>query len=70
MRRFIKHAGILLGFLLVVGFLPLQVALAAGESGEPSEEPGRFVWLDDLDEARILAKAQDRPLLIVFRCEP
>lgn len=30
----------------------------------------RFPWLTDLDEARTLAAAQDKPLLIVFRCEP
>ncbi len=30
----------------------------------------RFPWLTDLDEARGLASAEDKPLLIVFRCEP
>lgn len=30
----------------------------------------RFPWLQDLDQARKLAIAEDKPLLIVFRCEP
>ena len=31
---------------------------------------GRYPWLDDLEKGRILAKALDKPLCIVFRCEP
>jgi len=30
----------------------------------------RYPWLDNLDEARALAAAENKPLLIVFRCEP
>ncbi len=30
----------------------------------------RFPWRDDLEEARAVARAEDKPLLIVFRCEP
>ena len=29
-----------------------------------------FSWMHDLDEARLLASEQDKPLLVVFRCEP
>ena len=31
---------------------------------------GRYPWLTDLDEAREIAAGQNKPLLVVFRCEP
>ncbi len=30
----------------------------------------RYPWLENLEEARAIASAQKKPLLIVFRCEP
>jgi len=30
----------------------------------------RFPWISDLDQARALAAADNKPMLIVFRCEP
>ncbi len=30
----------------------------------------RFPWLSDLDQAREVAAQDNKPLLIVFRCEP
>ena len=70
MRSFVKHAATSLSILLVVGCFPDQAALAADESIGTGEDSDRFVWLDDLDQARVLARAQEQPLLIVFRCEP
>ena len=32
--------------------------------------PGPFSWLTDLDQARVLASSQNKPMFIVFRCEP
>ena len=29
-----------------------------------------FTWMSDLDEATELAAETDKPLLVVFRCEP
>jgi hypothetical protein len=29
-----------------------------------------FSWMSDLDEAKALAAETDKPLLVVFRCEP
>jgi hypothetical protein len=39
---------------------------------EPSREvtESKFVWMTDLAEARTLASSLNKPLLIVFRCEP
>lgn len=42
----------------------LFVAIATASAAE------RFPWLTDLDEARQLAAAERKPMLIVFRCEP
>lgn len=70
MRSFVKHTAIFLSIFLVVGCFPDRAALAADESIGTGEDTDRFVWQDDLDQARLLARAQERPLLIVFRCEP
>jgi len=40
------------------------IAVAAAGAAE------RFPWLSDLGEARALAAAEGKPLLIVYRCEP
>ena len=68
MMRFVKHSGSLLSILLMVGLLPRPAVAAKPRAA--LEERTRFDWLDNLDEARLLARAQDRPILIVFRCEP
>ena len=34
------------------------------------DPPATIDWHDDLERARALAFAEDRPLLAVFRCEP
>jgi hypothetical protein len=39
-------------------------------SSVASQGAERFPWLTDLDEARQLAAAERKPMLIVFRCEP
>ena len=46
-------------------FIGLFLFTFSAASGEE-----RFPWLTDLDQARELAAATDKPLLIVFRCEP
>ena len=63
MRSVAKHAAISLSILLVAACFPDGHALAA-------DDADRFVWLDNLDEARLIAKTRQQPLLIVFRCEP
>ena len=60
MRRVVSLTAICLSML---GF-------AAVESIGAVEDADRFIWLDNLDEARLIAKARQQPLLIVFRCEP
>ena len=49
--------------LLALVLLFTAMATAAGAAE-------RFPWLTDLDEARELAAAERKPMLIVFRCEP
>ena len=34
------------------------------------QDPETIDWQTDLEAARALALAEDRPLLAVFRCEP
>ena len=56
--------------------LALVLGLTASLVGEPSEpkalrESGEpFHWMQDLDKAREVAAAQNKPLLLVFRCVP
>lgn len=49
---------------IIFAMLLVFVAVTGADGGE------RFPWLTDLDEARALAAAEDKPLLVVFRCEP
>ena len=35
-----------------------------------AQSADRYPWLTDLDEARELAAAERKPMLIVLRCEP
>ena len=49
------------------GILVLILLFATHLTSHAAE---RFPWLQDLDEARELAAAEKKPLLIVFRCEP
>ena len=60
MRRVVSLTAICLSIL----------GVAAVESIGAAEDADRFVWLDNLDEARLVAKTRQQPLLIVFRCEP
>ena len=46
------------------------VLLMLGACPKTAGGEAEFRWLTDLDEARALAKIQQQPLLIVFRCEP
>ena len=39
-------------------------------SGAIARSRAPFAWLENLDEARRLAAEANKPLLIVFRCEP
>ncbi len=55
--------------MLVVGSFS-RAAPATDESTGSGEDSDGFVWLDDLDKARLLAEVRSQPLLIVFRCEP
>ena len=48
-------------------FIALVLLLASLATSRAAE---RFPWLTDLDEARELAAAERKPMLIVFRCEP
>lgn len=50
--------------VIILSILGLLGWVGAGE------DPDQFVWLDDLEEARLLARDTRQPLLIVFRCEP
>jgi hypothetical protein len=34
------------------------------------EKSSSFVWMHDLKKARIKAKAEKKPLFVMFRCEP
>ncbi|NNC87896.1 MAG: hypothetical protein HKN82_05480 [Akkermansiaceae bacterium] len=45
----------------------LAAMLAASLPGRAAE---RFAWRTDLEEARTIAAAEGKPLLIAFRCEP
>jgi hypothetical protein len=50
-----------LGFIFtMIGLTPISV----------QSRENAFPWLDDLDQARQLASHQNKPLLVVFRCEP
>ena len=42
-------------------------ALAAGAVLTGAPQDGEFKWLTDLDAARVRAKDEGKPLLIVFR---
>ena len=70
MRSVVGQAAISLSILLVTGCFPARDAVAADESIGTGDEGDRFVWLDNLDQARLIARTREQPLLIVFRCEP
>jgi hypothetical protein len=46
-------------------FLGLIIALGFGYSPLPAKD--KFAWIDDLDQARVLAKKEGKPLFLVFR---
>lgn len=48
----------------LIGCILCVLALATLRGETP------FTWLNDLEEARTIAAEQQKPLLIVFRCEP
>jgi len=50
--------------------LMLAMTLLAPPLGRAAQESDAFAWLYDLDRARGLARAQHKPLLLVFRCAP
>jgi hypothetical protein len=49
---------------LLLGLILLLLFACATHGGTP------FEWLNNLDDARTIAAEQEKPLLIVFRCEP
>ena len=51
--------------LSVVAALAAVVPFATQNRQDPE-----VAWLDDLEHARQLASEQDKPLLVMFRCEP
>lgn len=46
--------------------------LAPGEAGgqERSKLAAQHGWLNDLEQGKALARRTNRPLMVVFRCEP
>lgn len=60
-------------FLLVAMFLAAPGSCGRSPEESPSADtPTRtpLAWLQDLDKARSIAMYQEKPLLVVFRCEP
>ena len=51
--------------LSVVAALAVVVPFTIQDRQDP-----QVAWLDDLEHARQLAAEQDKPLLVMFRCEP
>jgi hypothetical protein len=51
---------------LTLGLLATSIAPAQAQGRKPAREG----WLGDYEVARKLARATDKPMLVVFRCEP
>ncbi|MGK0185875.1 MAG: hypothetical protein ACI9R3_001658 [Verrucomicrobiales bacterium] len=46
------------------------IAIATTVSRADAGADDRYPWLDNLEQARAIAAASHKPLLVVFRCEP
>lgn len=46
------------------------ISNSVAERGPSSTPPEAFEWMHDLKKAQVKAAAEDKPLFVVFRCEP
>ena len=55
----------------VVALLALPALLFGALSAQPRQEsPGKHRWYNDFAAAREAARKADKPIFLVFRCEP
>ena len=47
-----------------------KASSSISETIKEVEKAPEFVWMHDLKKARAKAKAEKKPLFVMFRCEP
>ncbi|HEY7153902.1 MAG TPA: hypothetical protein VH575_08065 [Gemmataceae bacterium] len=54
---------------VLAGLLVLCCVASERAEAETAKKPDTPRWLNDFDEGRKVARASDKPLFVVFRCE-